>query len=185
LIGLLFMGPFFAAYIWYFYVPDVRPEGRVNYGTLVAPVRPLTVFAGTDAEGKPVDQAFLHDKWSLVHVGAERCDEACAHRLYLSRQVRARLSRDRTRVQRVYVAPSAGALADVRAQIGNEHPDLVWIVDTNPAGQRLAEFVKPTLDGSLYLFDPLGNWVMSYPPDFEPAGLYKDFKHLLKLSGIG
>ncbi|HID49914.1 MAG TPA: hypothetical protein EYP40_09955 [Chromatiales bacterium] len=37
----------------------------------------------------------------------------------------------------------------------------------------------------LYLVDPLGNLMMSYPPEFEAKGLVKDLTLLLKASQIG
>lgn len=185
LIGTLFLGPFIAAYILYFYFPQVRPAGAVNHGQLVDPARPLPMLGLQDADGKPAPPGLLRDKWSLIYIGQASCDEACAHRLYLTRQVRTRLNGDRSRVQRVYLAPDAAALGAVRAQLGAEHPDMLWLVDTDAPGQRFSDFVDAKVEGEVYLTDPLGNWVMSYQPDFEPAGLYKDLKHLLKLSGIG
>ena len=35
------------------------------------------------------------------------------------------------------------------------------------------------------LVDPLGNLVLSYPPGLDPDGLFRDAKHLLRLSKIG
>ena len=37
----------------------------------------------------------------------------------------------------------------------------------------------------LYIIDPLGNLMMSYPPDINPRGIMKDLKKLLKFSRIG
>jgi hypothetical protein len=37
----------------------------------------------------------------------------------------------------------------------------------------------------VYVIDPLGNLMMTYPPDFKPKGLLEDMKRLLKLSHIG
>ena len=37
----------------------------------------------------------------------------------------------------------------------------------------------------IYLVDPLGNWMLYYPPGGDGGALFKDVKHLLKLSHIG
>ena len=41
------------------------------------------------------------------------------------------------------------------------------------------------LESALLLMDPQGNLVLYYPPGFDPYGLVKDLKHLLKVSQIG
>ena len=37
----------------------------------------------------------------------------------------------------------------------------------------------------IYISDPLGNLMMSYPPDINPKGILKDLKKLLRTSRIG
>jgi hypothetical protein len=39
--------------------------------------------------------------------------------------------------------------------------------------------------GGYYLIDPLGNLVMYFRPDIDPADMVDDVKHLLRLSRIG
>jgi hypothetical protein len=36
-----------------------------------------------------------------------------------------------------------------------------------------------------YIVDPLGNLIMSYPPDANPSGMRKDLSRLLRASQIG
>ena len=43
----------------------------------------------------------------------------------------------------------------------------------------------PLNAGRLYLIDPLGNLMMSYPSGTDPVGIIKDLKRLFKYSGIG
>lgn len=224
LIGLLFLGPFLAAYAWYFYYPQWRVVGRTNYGQLIEPARPLAEFSGETMAGVAVNAQVFKGHWTLLYVGTESCADACMHSLYLTRQVRTRLARDRDRVQRVYIAPDAQALSALASSsgefsagqsspaqsitgqsspgqsitgvsssgassygassAGTEHEDLLRFYDTGTAGHRLRDFVGP-VEGGWYLLDPNGNWVLWYPETFEPAGLYKDFRQLLKLSQIG
>jgi cytochrome oxidase Cu insertion factor (SCO1/SenC/PrrC family) len=191
LIGILFLGPFVLAWLLYFNFPQLQPEGRLNRGQLINPAQPLATLTLTTMQNTPADLALLKGKWTLVQLGAERCDELCAKHLYMTRQVRTRLGRDRSRVQRVYVAPDATALASVHDALAGEQPDLVWTADAGAAGQRLADFLHPQDANAIYLFDPLGNWVMVHPgvgdpKQFDPymAALYADLKQLLKLSQI-
>jgi hypothetical protein len=39
--------------------------------------------------------------------------------------------------------------------------------------------------GRIWIADPLGNLVLSYPRDTDPRGMIADLKKLLKLSHIG
>ena len=40
-------------------------------------------------------------------------------------------------------------------------------------------------DGRIYICDPLGNLVLSYPADVEQKELLRDLQRLLDVSGIG
>ena len=50
----------------------------------------------------------------------------------------------------------------------------------------LAQF-PPSVDGTqgIYIADPHGNLLMSYPASGSARGLLKDLERLLRLSGIG
>jgi hypothetical protein len=53
--------------------------------------------------------------------------------------------------------------------------------------RELLEKKRPMdlVSGGIYLFDPLANLVMYFPPDLDPRDMVDDIKHLLKLSRIG
>jgi hypothetical protein len=40
-------------------------------------------------------------------------------------------------------------------------------------------------EGRVYIVDPLGNLMMSYPSDAGPGDLYDDLRRLLRVSRIG
>ena len=182
---VVFLAPLVAAVLIYF-VPSLRPEGRVNHGTLVEPLRAVPALALLDAAGDTAPTA-LRGKWSLVYIGGADCGDSCSARLVLERQVRLALGKDRDRVQRILVAPSRDALARLQQELGAEHPDLVWLVDAGARGARAADFfsVVPADSDALYLVDPLGNWLMVYAGDVTHKGLHKDLKKLLRMSTIG
>jgi len=189
LLGVLFLGPFFAAYVFYFYFPDWHPQARVNHGRLIDPPRPLPSLHFTDAAGKTADETLLQGKWTLLYLGTSSCDDACTQRLYIVRQVHTRLNSDRDRVQRAYVAPDSASLATVSAALGAIHPGLLWLADDDAPGARLTDFLHPEDPQAIYLIDPHGNWILVYPADpsqeFQPLDLYQDLKHVLGLSQIG
>lgn len=185
LIVALFFAPVLAAVTLMFFRPDWIPQDRVNYGTLVSPARPAPALALADREGLAAPTA-LNGKWSLVYLAGPACDEACRAQLATLRQVRLALNQNRDRVQRVYLAPDAAALAAAHAALAAEHPDLRFFVDGET---RAAQFFRadaaPLPAHAVYLLDPLGNWLMSYGGVIQPKGLYQDLKKLLRYSQIG
>ncbi|MBW3567204.1 MAG: hypothetical protein KY410_04460 [Proteobacteria bacterium] len=69
----------------------------------------------------------------------------------------------------------------------SEHRDLrVYDLDEN-ALARFSDPARAELSGGdrVYLVDPRGNLMMSYPMDFTPEMLNDDLKRLLKYSDAG
>lgn len=180
LIAAVFFAPVIGAIALFFYFPEHIPAGRVNYGTLVSPARPLPALALADPAGAPAANPLL-GKWTLVYLGHE-CEAACQARLLLTRQVRLALNQNRGRLQRLYLAPGVAAAAAARDQLAAEHPDLLVLAETEP---RAAAFFQPPDPDALYLVDPLGNWLMVYAGVVEHKGLHRDLKKLLRVSRVG
>jgi hypothetical protein len=181
LLAALFFAPVIAAVAIYFYFPQFAPGGRVNYGTLISPARAVPQLGLVDADGAAAP-AVLRGKWSLVYLAGEACDDACRARLVLTRQVRLALGEKRTRVQRVYLAPTVAAAAAARTALAAEHPDLAFVA---ASGAAAAQFFQPADPNALYLLDPLGNWLMVYTGTIEHKGLHRDLKKLLRISQVG
>jgi hypothetical protein len=189
LLLAIFAMPVLAAYAVYFLFPGLRPTGTTNYGELVQPAaRPLPALHLVDADGKPADAGLFRNKWSMVYLAPADCAEACRQRVHHSRQIRTGLDRDARRVQRVYIAPDAVALAAARTLFATEHPDLVLLADAGAPGSRAADFFQGAPADALLMVDPLGNWFMVYPPKADPVadfkGILKDLKKLLKQSQV-
>jgi hypothetical protein len=187
LLLAIFVLPLIAAYVVFYAFPGLRPTHTTNYGTLVEPARPLPALDLREADGKPAAADLFKGKWSMVYVGGADCAEGCRKAIYLSRQVRTALSLNARRLQRVYIAPDAAALAAARDRFVPEHPDLVLVADAGSA-QRAAAFFQPAVADALYLVDPLGNWFMLYPPnadqDKDFKGILKDLKKLMNQSQV-
>jgi hypothetical protein len=183
----LFTLPLALAFVLY-YGMGWRPGGGTQHGDLLDPARPLPDVSLMRADGHPTGSGFLRTRWSLVYVGRGSCDPACRQALLDTRQIRLALDRQATRVQRVLLY--LGEYGDA-AGIRRDHPDLLAArVDSAPGAELLRPF--PELDGvpvasagRIYVVDPLGNLVVSYPPAADRRGLLKDMERLLKLSHIG
>lgn len=184
----MFFGPLAAAWVLYFVEDDPAPVETVNRGELVRPARPVPAQsfprAGTD---EPVPADFLEGKWSIVLIERAPCDDGCRRRLNDTRQVRLALGRDMSRVERFLVTtgdPEWEALS-------REHPEL-GVLEFEPGAHRdwLEPFAvegarQPLSAPRIYIVDPLGNLMMSYPDGYEPKGLLEDLERLLKYSRVG
>ncbi len=187
LIAAIFLAPPVLAWIaFHFFAKDLASK-TINAGQLVTPARPVTAFTASGADGSRHDEALLRGRWSYV-MYAQQCGEDCRRQLYLTRQIRASVNKDVGRVRRVLLLGGEIPPALLRFQ-AKEHPDLLIVHLDEHNHERLAPLLElegHRLDGqSLYLFDPLGNYMMRYDLGMAPGGMLKDLRKLLKLSRIG
>ena len=181
---VLFFGPLLAAIVLYFGM-DYRPPDRTNYGALNEPVLPLPdTLALTDRNGAEIDRGFFEREWIMLQVLPTPCAEACKNELYRTRQIWSVLDRRRTRVRRVAVV-DASVFRRLQDQADEADPNLTLLKPSK--AKTLAGFLRIDAPnaGDVYLIDPLGNWVMTWPAGYEPSGVKADMKKLLRLSKIG
>lgn len=179
-VMLICAAPVIASYLT-FYV--VRPEGRRNFGELIEPQRALPDLVATTLEGKSVNLRSLKDQWLLVSVSSGRCDALCANHLYLQRQLREGLGKDKARLDWVWLIDDAAPVADALL------PALKDATVLRLAQPALADWLAPqaghALQDHLYLVDPLGNWMMRFPAQVDTQGAVKvrrDLDRLLRAS---
>ncbi|MDE2293995.1 MAG: hypothetical protein KGL36_00905 [Gammaproteobacteria bacterium] len=186
-IAAIFFVPLAAALYLYYGLPGFRPVGTVNHGVLVDPPHPVPALSLPRFPTGRTQPDFLERRWTLLVVGTGVCGEHCRAALYDTRQVRIALDQDMNRVQRVFLA--TGPCCDAHF-LQSEHPDLITVRVTAAAAPLLAVLpryggVSPLGAGRIYLIDPHGNLMMSYPPNAAPKGMLDDLQRLLKLSTIG
>jgi hypothetical protein len=165
LLGAFFILPALASWlVWRF---ELVPGGTGNYGTLLPP-RPLAMA--------PV--AALKGRWVLVQFDAGACDAGCERKLYVMRQIRRAQGKHMQRVERLWLLTDAARpRAELLAAIEGT------AIAPAPAG---ADFpAERSVTDHIYLVDPLGNLMMRFPRDPDPARMIKDLQRLLKVSGFG
>lgn len=172
-IALVALAPIVASYTVYYFFPRTA---AVNYGTLLA-TAPIPGVEGTLADGSPFRLDELRGRWVLVALGAGECSAGCERRLYATRQARTMQGKEQDRVVRVFLLSGDATPAPaLPAQ------------DSGLVVARVASAVAAKFPGgtnALYLVDPLGNLVLSYPEDPDIKGIAKDLTRLLKASQIG
>jgi len=184
LVLLACAAPVIASYLAYFVV---RPEGRSNYATLIEPTRPLPdTLPLVDLDGRTLQPASLRHQWLLVVVAGGACDAACERALYLQRQLREALGRERDRLDKVwFIVDDAPVRPEVRAAV-SQGSSPAWLLRVpRPA---LEQWLQPqagrTLEQHYYIVDPMGEWMMRAPTDADPARLKRDIERLLRASGF-
>ncbi len=172
--------PVVASYLTYYVI---RPQTQTSYGMLILPTRGLPELALTTLDGVPVAAHKLKGQWLMVAVGPSTCDRDCEARLYMQRQLREMLGRERERVDKVWFVTDIGAPTPaLRAAVDAAPPVTTLRVDRGALAAWLAPAPGQALDDHLYIVDPMGEWMMRLPPDAEPARVKRDLERLLRAS---
>lgn len=177
---LVCAAPVIASYFTYYVV---RPDGRRNYGELIQPQRTLPDLATTALDGSPGKLPALKGQWLLVSVGGGACDATCQQHLYLQRQLRESVGKEKDRVDWIWLVTDAARLpADIS-------PALQQATVLRVNGPALAQWLEPApghaLSEHLYVVDPMGNWMMRFPALMDASGAGKakrDLERLLRAS---
>lgn len=177
LIACVFLGPLLVAAWLYFLGAPLQPAGRTNHGILLEPI----INVSDELPESP-----LHGRrdgyWLLLYATTGACDERCREALYVLRQSRLMLGKEMERVKRVMLH---GDSAPDTVFLAEERQGLIMLEDSNLNGLLNKKKPADLPAGGYFLIDPLGNLVMYFRPDLDPADMVDDIKHLLKLSRIG
>ncbi|MEI7783068.1 MAG: hypothetical protein WCK08_01690 [Betaproteobacteria bacterium] len=180
LILLVCAAPVIASYLTYYVI---RPEGRRSFGELIDPQRPLPAIDGLSLQGQAQPLTGLKGQWLLLAVGGGACDASCQNLLYLQRQLRESLGREKDRLDRVWLI-SDDAPVEPALQAAMQGGTVLRV-----PSQALAAWLAPAagqqLTDHLYLVDPMGHWMMRFPSalSIESAGKAKrDLERLLRAS---
>lgn len=179
---LLFGGPLVLAVVLYF-----GPRERPWLGTLPNPDRELIAGATripaaplVTPGGRETEPDWARYRWSVIYARIAPCEAQCLEHLTRLTQVQQALGRDRDRTRRVLLA--AGDVPDLAL----DESLLVGLLDA-AGGASLADLLgrERIGRGRFFVVDPLGNVVVSYPPDADQKRMLEDLKRLLEVSRIG
>jgi hypothetical protein len=190
-----------ATWLWYFVINGeldlVGAIGTANRGQLVRPPRQLDDVAMSEDTGAAIKYADLPRKWRLVVANeGPVCDQACEHKLYLTRQIHVAMGKEFNRIGRLYISESPARETRLGvAQLSDELPapssfgELLatehrGTIDLTLApGSYSTLFVEELTDNSIwYLVDPAGWIMMSYNSEIHYKDVISDLKFLLKNS---
>jgi hypothetical protein len=180
MVLLVCAAPVIASYVTYYWI---RPQATSSYGTLIQPTRTLPALTLRELDGRVVPADSLRRQWLLLVVTRSACDAACEQLLFMQRQLREMLGRERERLDRVWLVADDGELG----------PELLRGVRSTPGLQvlrarreELLGWLQPApgqaLEDHLYVVDPHGEWMMRMPVQAEPAKVKRDLDRLLRAS---
>jgi hypothetical protein len=179
-VALVCAAPVIASYFMYYVV---RPEGRRNHGELIDPQRPIPTITGTTLDGKKVSLPSLQGQWLLVSVAGGACDKECEQHLYFQRQLREGLGKDKERLDWVWLVTDEAPVRDTL------QPALQQATVLRVDAAQLAQWLSPArgqhLADHLYVVDPMGHWMMRFPPTQDMAAaakVRKDLERLMRAS---
>jgi hypothetical protein len=120
------------------------------------------------------------DQWLLISVADSACDAACEKHLYLQRQLRETLGREKDRLDWVWLRTGGTELREPLRTATSAAT--VLHVDAAALAQWLQPAAGQRLEDHLYVVDPLGHWMMRFPANIDPVRAKRDLDRLLRAS---
>lgn len=179
----LFLSPVLAAWLW-------TPDTFRNRGELIDPPQPLVNVPMISPDGSDVDLTNLFGHWTYVFFVEAGCDESCKQLADAVERVRLSQGKNEKRVRLMVITLSPDALSSVDEIRLIMPKTIVLGVNAAEKEQLLPQFMSSgeasaLQSGSVFLVDPMGNLMMSYPAKADPTDLRKDISRLLRASRIG
>lgn len=178
LVVLACAAPVLASYFM-FYV--VQPRGHA-YGELIVPTVDLPpALTLHDLDGKAVAAESLKGQWLLTLVQGGACDKACENLLFMQRQLREMLGKERDKIDKVLLLADDAAL---RPELRAALTEGIAVTILRAPRAELEAWLKPApgqrLEDHLFLVDPLGRWMMRSPVNPDPGKVKNDLNRLIK-----
>ncbi len=178
---LVCASPLIFSYLTYYVI---KPTGRTNYGALIDPrAHPIPALGTVGLDGKPLALDAYKGKWIMLQVAPGDCQQACKDQLVAMRQLRLMQGKGMERVERVWLITDDTPLDTMLMRV----VEGTRFLRVKPEAVNAWLPVEPggNVADHMYLIDPLGNLMMRFPKNADPAKVKKDIAKLLKASAIG
>jgi len=181
-IAALTLLPVVGAFVLYLH-PEWAPEGRVHHGVLVEPPHPLADPLLTMQTGEPFSTRAWQGRWTLLRVLGD-CGPECRTDIETLIRIHLLLGTHQERLQPVVALFATGTEPTLRRVMEDFPGTLALHADgaLGADGKREGPFGAGP---GLYVLDPEVRVILRYAPGFDPFGVLKDLKRLLKYSWLG
>lgn len=176
LVWLVCAAPVVASYLT-FYV--FRPSAVKSYGELIEPQREMPALTVHSLQGQSQPLQALKGQWLLLSVGGGTCDARCEKHLYLQRQLREIMGKDKDRMDWVWLIDDQAPVPP--AIVPALHDAQVWRIDAQAVRAWLQPEAAHQLSEHLYVVDPMGRWMMRFPANLDVADAAKAKRDLSRL----
>lgn len=181
---LICAAPVMASYLTYYVV---KPSSTKSFGELVEPQRPMPTLAATTLDGKATTLASLRGQWLLVSIAGGTCAKPCSDHLYMQRQLRETLGKEKDRLDWVWLISDDAPLApELAARLMDPAMKTQGFQALRIREPDLATWLNGGV-ARLYLIDPQGNYMMRFPENMtidQAAKAKADINRLLRASSF-
>lgn len=189
ILMVIFFAPIIIAIYLYNNLDKWQITAGKNNGDLIQPPRLLPDESLLTLDGTPYRFSDMRGHWILVQVGKAECDRSCEQNLYYMRQTRLGQGNELHRIMRLYISTDGSPAASLLTLL-EQHKGLQVVHGSQAAIDKILPLFRHDVGQgeqlqALYIVDPRGYVMMSYPQGFEPKGLIKDLSHLLKYAQAG
>ncbi|MEJ6007901.1 hypothetical protein WG899_20315 [Paucibacter sp. AS339] len=170
--------PVIASYFT-FYV--IQPRGQA-YGDLILPTQDIPAQLSLKTlDGQTVTAESLKGQWLLTLVQDSACDADCEKLLFMQRQLREMLGKERDKVDKLWLVPDDQPL---RPELQQAVTQGIPVTVLRAPRAELEAWLKPAAGGALrdhlYIIDPMGRWMLRSPVKPDPGKIKNDLNRLLK-----
>lgn len=181
LVLVVFAAPVLGAFFY-------KPKAFSNYGDIYTPVRQVSNLLMNTNEGV-VELDSFRRQWVLLVAANEKCDSVCEDNILKIRQLRFMQNNNMQRIRTVFLHTQLSpAVSDDLAKKYSPIESYDASLDDFIQWTEILKIQDAPLEAQkdrIYIIDPAGNLMMSYPAGSEPGLMQKDIKRLLKTSQIG
>jgi protein SCO1 len=170
-------------YTWY------KSAHPTFHGSLISPPEPAADFSLTSQTGSTVKLSDFRGKYVLMYFGFTNCTSECPLTMGFLKQMHDKLGSqaDQTQVIMVSTDPARDTPAALGAFLSHFDPSFVGVTGSKDALQPVwASYGVTVLDNGethssyLYLIDPQGNLIATYPLLQNADGITADIQNLLR-----
>lgn len=166
----------------YFSYYVIRPQSISAFGELIEPQRDLPSIKVTQLDGQAIDFTQLRGQWLFVAATSGKCEADCEKLLYIQRQLHKGLGKQQDKLERVWLVSDDAPVSPVLVEA--LQGATILRIDPKALEQWLYPSQGHLLSDHLYLIDPMGHWMMRFPPNIEApeaaSKIKRDLERLLR-----